>query len=133
MDAAAKRLIVADYAQGVSAIDLANGSRTILTRADGRPVHGIDGMLRCGSNYYAIYNGAPPGWLIRFTIDGDRIAFDKLIEGAPLIDPTQLAYDGKRLLIVADSGWAAVDKQDVPRASGTPIVAVPLSSDCQPL
>jgi len=38
----------------------------------------------------------------------------------------------KRLLIVADSGWASVDKPNAPRASGASIVAVPLSSDCRP-
>ena len=41
--------------------------------------------------------------------------------------------DGKRLLIVADSGWATLDKPDFKRTSGAPIVAIPLSDDCKPL
>jgi len=49
-----------------------------------------------------------------------------------LPDPTQIAYDGKRLLIVADSGWATLDKPDFKRTAGTPIIAVPLGEDCKP-
>src|SRR4030095_8338497 len=94
-----------DYDQGVAAVDLSTGSRALLKRDDGRPVRGIDGMVRCGGSFYAIYNGTPPGMLMRFTCDGERIAFEPIAEGAPLVDPTQLAIDGKRLLIVANAGW----------------------------
>ena len=89
LDASGKRLILADYSQGVSAVDFSSGARTILKREDDRPLRGVDGMLRCGKNYYAIYNGAPPGRLIRFTVKGDRIQFETLIEGGVLADPTQ--------------------------------------------
>jgi hypothetical protein len=125
-------LIVADYSQGVGRVDLASGSRTILPRQDGKPLRGIDGMARCGNVYYGIYNGATPGLLVAISPNATGLTFDQPLGGTTLPDPTQVAYDGKRLLIVADSGWATIDKPDFVRSSGAPIVAVPLSEDCKP-
>lgn len=130
VDAEGNRLLVADYSQGVGSIDLATGARTILPRPDGKPLRGIDGVTRCGSTYYALYNGAVPGALVAITRTTTGLAFEQL---AAFPDPTQIAFDGKRLLIVADSGWATLDKPDFKRTEGTPIVAVPLSEDCRPL
>jgi len=126
-------LIAADYSLGVRAIDLATFKATVLPRQDGKPLRGIDGLVRCGSTYYGIYNGAAPGLLVAFTRTAQGIAFSQPLGEVTLPDPTQIAYDGKRLLIVADSGWATIDKPDVPRSTGAPIVAVRLSHDCQPL
>ncbi len=96
-------------------------------------MRGIDGLVRCGSTYYGIYNGAAPGLLV---VDHPHrragSTFDQPLGETTLPDPTQIAYDGKRLLIVADSGWATIDKPDFDRdASGAPIVAVPLSERLQ--
>ena len=125
-----KRLIVADYSQGVGAIDLDSGTRTILMRPEGKPLRGIDGVVRCGSTYYGLYNGAAPGALVAITPTTTGLTFEQL---AAFPDPTQIAFDGKRLLIVADSGWATLDKPDFKRTEGTPIVALPLSEECRPL
>ena len=126
------QLVVADYSQGIGITGIDTFKRTLLPRQDGKPLRGIDGLVRCGSTYYGIYNGAAPGRLIAFTTDGKTIRFEEPLPDLKLPDPTQLAYDGTRLLIVADSGWASVDKPDVPRTAGAPIVAVPLSSECRP-
>ena len=130
LDEEGKRLLAADYSQGVGSIDLATGARTILMRPDGKPLRGIDGLVRCGSTYYGLYNGAAPGALVAITTTTTGLAFEQL---ATFPDPTQISFDGKRLLIVADSGWATLDKPDFKRTEGTPIVAVPLSEDCRPL
>jgi hypothetical protein len=53
-----------------------------------------------------------------------------LIEGIAS-DGRTIAFDGKRLLIVGDSGWATIDKPDFRRAQGAPIIAVPLNADCK--
>ena len=130
LDEEGKRLIVADYSQGIGSIDLDSGARTILLRPDGKPLRGIDGLTRCGSTYYGLYNGAAPGALVAITPTKAGLTFEQL---TAFPDPTQIAFDGKRLLIVADSGWATLDKPDLKRTEGTPIVAVPLSEDCRPL
>jgi hypothetical protein len=124
-------LIVADYSQGIAVTGIDTFKRTLLPRQDGKPLRGIDGLVRCGSTYYGIYNGASPGTLVSFTTDGRTIRFKEPVPDLRLPDPTQIAFDGDRLLIVADSGWATLDKPDR-RSSGAPIVAVPLSGDCEP-
>jgi hypothetical protein len=127
-----KRLLVADYSQGVGLVDMISGKRTILPRSNGKPLRGIDGVVRCASTYYGIYNGENPGTLVAMEPDGGGLAIDQpLGEDGTLVDPTQLAYDGKRLLIVENSGWAQLEKP-APRTSGAHIVAIPLGADCKP-
>jgi len=115
-----KRLVVADYGRGVATIDLATKQRTLLPMADGKSLRGIDGLVRVGGDYYVIHNGSSPGSLIRFRIDGAAIDVAVVHRGAPLADPTQLASDGKRLLVVADAGWPAASKPgSTPRGPDT--------------
>jgi hypothetical protein len=134
LDADGKQLIVADYSQGIASVDLATGARKLLPRSNGKPLRGIDGLARCGSIYYAIYNGEAPGALVAIEPSETGLTLNQpLGDDGSLPDPTQIAFDGKRLLIVANSGWAAVDKPEVPRTVGTHILAIPLSSDCRPL
>lgn len=128
-----KRLLVADYSQGIGSVDLATWKRTLLPRQDGKPLRGVDGLVRCGSTYYGIYNGAAPGLLVSITLTPTGINFEQPLGEMTLPDPTQIAYDGNRLLIVADSGWATLDKAGFVRTQGTPIIAIALSKDCKPI
>ena len=132
LDADGRKLLVADYSQGVGVVDLETGVRTILPRPDGKPLRGIDGLVRCGTAYYGIYNGSSPGTLVSIAPGENGLAFGQPLGDATLPDPTQLAYDGKRLLIVADSGWATLDKPGFVRTAGATVMAVPLSEDCTP-
>jgi len=126
LDEAGQQLLVADYSQGIAAVDLATNVRTLLPRQDGKPLRGIDGLTRCGPTFYGIYNGAAPGLLVSINRTTAGIEFGQPLGAFTLPDPTQIAFDGKRLLIVADSGWATIDKPDFKRTAGTPIVAVPI-------
>jgi hypothetical protein len=129
LDESGTKLLVADYAQGVGVVDLSSGVRTILPRQDGKPLRGVDGLTRCGPTYYGIYNGTAPGALLSILDDEGALRFDEVLT---LSDPTQVAYDGKRLLVVADSGWAALDKPAVGRTTGASILAIPLGAGCRP-
>ena len=125
-------VIVADYSRGIGRINLKTTATTWLSRQDGKPMRGIDGLIRCGSVYFGVYNGSAPGALVLIRPTAMGLAIElPLVRGA-LPDPTQVAYDGKRLLLVADSGWATIDKPGFVRAQGAPIVAVPFSGDCRP-
>lgn len=121
-----KQLVVADYGRGVAVIDLATKQRTLLPMTGGKPLRGIDGLVRVGGDYYTIHNGSSPGSLIRFRIDGAGIDVAVVLRGAPLADPTQLASDGKRLLVVADAGWPAASKPGVPPRGPDTVVAIDL-------
>ncbi len=121
-----KYLLVADYGRGISAIDLASKARLPLPMADGKPLRGIDGLVRVGEDYYGVHNGSSPGSLVRFRINGIKIDVTVVHRGTPLADPTQLAVDGKRLLVVADAGWPAASKPGTaPRGADT-VVAIGL-------
>jgi hypothetical protein len=132
VDAEGQKLVAADYSQGVAVVDFGSGTRTLLPRQDGKPLRGIDGMTRCGSTYFGIYNGATPARLVSFTLGDGQLTMDEPIPQLALPDPTQVAFDGKRLLVVADSGWATLDKPGFKRTVGTPIMAVPLNDECKP-
>jgi hypothetical protein len=121
-----KYLLVADYGRGIAVIDLASKARLPLPKADGKPLLGIDGLVRVGEDYYGVHNGSSPGSLIRFRIDGIKIDVTVVHRGAPLADPTQLAVDGKRLLVVADAGWPAASKPEVPARGADTVVAFDL-------
>jgi hypothetical protein len=135
IDESGKRLIVADYGQGIAAVDLVTGERRLLSQQDGTPLRGIDGLTRCGPTYFGIYNGSAPGRLVAFVIgkvlSEDQLILDDPISGLNLPDPTQVAFDGNRLLIVADSGWATTDKTGFVRTAGAAIVAMPLPAGCE--
>ncbi len=121
-----KQLIVADYGRGVAAIDLKTRTRTLLPMAGGKPLRGFDGLVRVGEEYYAIHNGSSPGSLVRFRISGAQIDVAVVHRGTPLADPTQLARDGSRLLVVADAGWPGASKPEQPPRGGDTLVAFPL-------
>ena len=133
IDADGTHLLVADYSQGVGTIDLATGARTILPRSNGKPLRGIDGVARCGNTYFGIYNGESPGALVAIEPSANGLTLNHPMgEDGSLPDPTQIAFDGKRLLMVADSGWGTLDKPNFKRTAGTPILAIPLNADCKP-
>lgn len=104
------RLIAADYSKGVSAIDLATGERTLLSRAGDRPLRGIDGMVAAGGRIFAIYNGQSPGALLELSPGASSLNFGQISGDAELPDPTQVTVMGGSLLAIADSGWALIDK-----------------------
>jgi len=131
-DEQGKTLLVADYSQGIAAVDLASGERTLLPRQDGKPLRGIDGLVRCGSTYYGVYNGTAPGTLVSIARTAQGIRFEQPLGEVELPDPTQIAFDGKRLLILTRSGWDDLGKAPK-RARGAEILAVPLSGNCTPL
>lgn len=127
-------LIVADYARGIGRIDLKTGVTTWLPRQDGKASLGIDGLVRCSDSYLGVYNGgAAPAriWHIRMRPGG--IERTELVDGLTLADPTQLAFDGKRLLIVSDSGWERIGEGEAARRTGAQIIAIPLGKGCKPL
>lgn len=126
-----EHLVVADYSRGIGVIDLATLKTKWLPRQDGKPLRGVDGLVRCGSTYFGIYNGSDRGTLLSFTLGDDGIDVERpLGPTAGLLDPTQIAYDGKRLLVVGNSGWAGIDKSGA-RTKGASVEAIPLTAGCE--
>ena len=124
LDPSGKRLIMADYSRGLFAIDLATRERVALLE-EGKPVRGLDGLVRVGGQYFAIYNGSSPGRLIRFRLDGDKVVDGEAVDVA-LPDPTQVAVRGGDLLIVANAGWETATRPAAGPREPAPIVAIPI-------
>lgn len=117
-----KRLIVADYGRGIASVDLESGTRTLLPLPDGKPLRGVDGLVRVGGRYFTIYNANSPASLISFRAAETGIEAEVLHRGAPLTDPIQLAVDGTHLLVVADAGWPAATKGNTAPRQPVPVV-----------
>ncbi len=124
LDRSGKRLIVADYSQGLFAIDIATRRRTPLIE-DGKALRGLDGLARSGSTYFAIYNASSPARLIRFRLQGDAIVEREAVD-LSLPDPTQLVPYRQALLVVADAGWEEAASPAAGKRRPAPIVALPL-------
>jgi len=122
LDPSGQRLIVADYSQGLFAIDLATKVRTPLLE-DGKRVRGLDGLVRSGARYFAIYNGSSPGRLIRFRLDGDAVIDGQAVP-VDLPDPTQLVFSGKALLVISDAGWEAAAKPAAGARAPAPVTTI---------
>lgn len=126
------RIVTSDYSHGVGVIDSATGKLTRPVKANGQPIRGIDGMVVADGRIFAIYNGQEPGALIEIDVSGPTIALRSLIgEGGPIHDATQLAVDGRDLLVIVGSGWASIDKP-TRGASGAQVLRVPITSRKRP-
>ena len=130
LDPSGKSLIVADYSQGVASVDLATGRRTLLLRDNVKTLRGIDGLVRCGSRYLAVFNGAQPNELVSFTVDGTAMKLDELYSGRALPAPTQLAIHGSRVVIAGDGDWEKALKAGAEPHGNAPIQSVPLAQLC---
>ena len=130
VDPSGRRLIVADYGQGVTAVDLETGRRAVLQLEDKTVVRGIDGLVRCGQRYVGVFNAREPNELVVFTINGDRIKVEQRLSNPELPAPTQVASSGNRLLIAADGNWDSALKPDQAPHGEFPIRWLPLARIC---
>lgn len=130
LSADGKSLIVADYAQGITRIDLASGRRSLIL-LDGKPLRGMDGLARAGAWYVGVQNGGAVGRLLAFRVTGDALEVKVLGAGGSLADPTQVAVTGDAILVVADSGWATIDRPG-PRTTPATTLRYPLPDGITP-
>jgi sugar lactone lactonase YvrE len=102
-------LYVADWTNGLAAVDLASGELAWLAPPSGATTLGIDGLRRHGDDLIAIQNGVPPHRITRFTLapGGRSLASAELLErDVPGWDePTLGVLAGNALLYVANSQW----------------------------
>ncbi|MFL6786745.1 MAG: hypothetical protein ACJ8E0_10800 [Sphingomicrobium sp.] len=124
-------VIVADYSHGIGRIDMKTTATSWLFREDGKLLRGIDGLVRCGEGYFGIYNGSAPGRVLSISLRGSGIEVREVVPGLELYDPTQIAFDGKRLLIVSNSGWETAGKLGSTRKDGAKIIEIRLPDGCR--
>jgi hypothetical protein len=122
-------VIVADYGRGIGRVDLKSTATKWLPLPDGKPLRGVDGLTRCGESYFGIFNGAAPNRLLSIRAQPGGVESREI--GPALTDATQIAFDGKRLLVVTNAGWDLALKPQAKRREGARIIAVDLPRGCR--
>ena len=133
-----KRILIPDYARGLSILDPTTRQGTWLSQgASPRyALNGIDGLYLDHDFLIAIQNGATPPRVIRFPLDPASAATipERIIERATatLGDPTHGVVVGEYFYYIANSGWSELDEHGdlKPQAKPTParIMRYPLQS-----
>jgi sugar lactone lactonase YvrE len=102
-----KTLYVADFSDGVWALDLASGTRRRVEAPADTWLGGLDGLTRVADGFIAVQIGIKPERVVRLHLDpqGQRIvAVDVLESNHPDYNgPIQGAVDGNTFLYVANS------------------------------
>jgi sugar lactone lactonase YvrE len=102
-----KTLYVADYSDGVWALDLATGTRRHLEAPTDAWLGGLDGLSRVADGFIAVQIGVKPERVLLLRLDpqGQRIAAVDVLESnhPDYNGPIQGAVDGNTFLYVANS------------------------------
>jgi DNA-binding beta-propeller fold protein YncE len=129
-----KTLYVADYSDGVWALDMASGTRRHLEAPAGVWLGGLDGLSRVPDGFIAVQIGVKPERVLRLRLDpqAQRIAAVEVLESNhPEYDgPIQGVVDGSGFLYVANSqlalGNADTGAFAADRARPTLVLRLPL-------
>jgi sugar lactone lactonase YvrE len=102
-----KTLYVADFSDGVWALDLASGARRRVEAPADTWLGGLDGLTRVADGFIAVQIGVKPERVVRLRLDpqGQRIAAVEVLESnhPNYNGPIQGAVDGNTFLYVANS------------------------------
>lgn len=101
------RLFVADFAQGLSSVDVSTGKAKRLLHPAGANYHGIDGLYYRDGSLLAVQNGAGLGRIIKLRLNEKEdtvTSIEVLHANDPLFDmPTTAAAVGDVLYVIANS------------------------------
>lgn len=107
LDAAGKRLYVADSSKGLSVVEMATKKRRPLAHPPDLTLHSIDGLYVYGTSLVAIQNGPGMERVVQLRLDpsGERVESARVIESRnPLFDaPTTGAIAGSDFFYIANS------------------------------
>jgi sugar lactone lactonase YvrE len=110
-----KLLYVADYAEGVFAVDMASKEVKKLPVPERIALFGIDGLSVHGGHLIAIQNGINPHRVVRILLsaDGAQVTGMEVLEANnPLFDePTLGVVVGDLFYYIANSQWTAFDEE----------------------
>ncbi len=115
LDDRGKVLYVADYSQGIFALDLKSRRPLLLPAPPGTTLLGLDGLYRHGSDLIAVQNGTSPNRVVRIRLSSDRSRVEALevVEAntPDLTAPTLGVVEGDDFYLIANGEWDAFDEQ----------------------
>lgn len=113
-----RTLFVADYANGLFAVDLARRSVTPLEAPADTTLLGLDGLVAVPGGLAAVQNGIEPQRVVRIALSPDLgtvTGLTVLAAGLPnLTDLALITLVGDRLTFIAGAGWDGFDPPKTP-------------------
>jgi hypothetical protein len=120
-----RKLLVADYANGLLTVDLATRAIAPLSPPAHATLLGLDGFLVEGDAIIAVQNGVTPQRVVRLTLSPDATrltAFAVLAAALPDFDDlTLLTRTPAGPVVIANSGWSAFADPKNPPTSPRPV------------
>ena len=119
LSADGKSLLVADYALGLTRLNLATAAFTTLKIPGGINAKGIDGLARLpDGSFLASQNGTKEPHILRLTLSADWsqvVSMETIAADDPAVaDPSLVMADSSGAYVVGVSQWASVGQQLVP-------------------
>jgi hypothetical protein len=109
------KLFVADYLNGITVVDMAAKSKTLLTFPEGTTAKGIDGLVFYKNSLIAIQNGVKPIRVMQFQLNekqNEINTFKTLDNNRPEFnEPALAAIVGEKLYFFANSPWSAYNQK----------------------
>lgn len=105
-------LYVADYANGLWAVDVATRQPALLAPAAGTTLFGIDDLHCTGDALLAVQNGIAPARIVRLALtDGGPLRAEVRLQGAQqLTDVANGTVHAGRFTFVSPSGWSLYEQ-----------------------
>ena len=107
------RVLVADYALGIAAVEISTGKVTWLPRSRTVAVTGIDGMILSGDRLIGAQNGVEPNRIVAIHLGANHQSIDSVsvvAQDPDLIrEPTHVTMAGRDVLFVANGGFGSFD------------------------
>ncbi|WP_414661493.1 SMP-30/gluconolactonase/LRE family protein [Horticoccus sp. 23ND18S-11] len=118
-------LLVADYANGLFAVDLPTGNVTALHSPKKTTLLGLDGLILTPAGIVATQNGVEPERVIRLTLSPawDAVTGVTVLASghAQLSDLSLLTMVSDRLTVIAGAGWQGFDPAKTPHPPAHPV------------
>ncbi len=127
-----RELIVADYGNGLFALELPEGRIRAFAPPAGTTLLGIDGLALAPEGLVATQNGVTPTRILHLALAPDASAVTRVdvlaAGGAALADVTTIALVGDRPTFIAGAGWDGFDvaKAKQPAAHAVRLLQVAL-------
>ena len=125
-----RRLLVADYALGIAAVNIVTGDVSWLPRSRFVAVTGVDGMLLDGDRLIGVQNGVEPNRVIAMHLDHDHRSISSVEviaqDTSRMHEPTHVTMMGRKVVFVGNGGFGAFDLASGLRKPGSRLHAASL-------
>jgi sugar lactone lactonase YvrE len=110
-----KRLVIADWSEGLWSVDLATRKREPVSVPAGVELIGIDGLAARGDELFVVQNLVRPHRVARLKLDaaGTRVLKGEILDAADpeFSEPTLDVVAGDALYVIAKSQWSLFDEK----------------------